>query len=225
MRQSRLIACVGVVIVGLGILVTGEVRAEPTLQMVLDNLYDLNNLTQVSSDLDTWWVNPDGTSSAVARFAGYTNDFGFFKDGGGAFTPIFTISGTSYNPGTTNNIAQPIDQSVTGSLFTFALDPPQGGPPGEYSSDPSANYGRDHLHTWKITGSVDYGQMIGAPTVGNYVLAWEDKFPNSDWDYQDAVIEVHGFHPIPAPTTWVGLLSMGAMGLVGFTWRRRKKAA
>jgi len=178
---------------------------------ILDDLYGWDNLLRTNDDNDRYWTicGDSATVTPVAKYADNSqylyagSDFLFIATGakghslGGAAT-TFTTSGS----------------------FAFYDDP--NGPlvdPPKWSSAPGANgafedeaAGLDRMVTWKIIGSVGKSN-----TLGNYIMAWEDK---NDNDYNDIVYEFEDICPTPEPAS---MLLFG-MGVLGFGALRRKKS-
>jgi len=169
------------------------------LNIILNNLYGAGNLSRVDDANDQLWHFTGMTATAQAKYAGYTQDFGFVPGAsGGSFQHLFTVTANGYLSGS------PAAAFSTGSPFRFA-DDPSGAP--LWTSLPSDNGGGDHMVTWLVTGG---------PSKGAYVLCWEDlPLCRSDRDYNDLVVEVR---PVPEPCT---LLLMGG-GLLGLGGLRRK---
>lgn len=177
---------------------------------ILDNVFGLANLQRIDDDLDQYWnvVAEQVSVTAVAKYAGYKQDFGFI-DSDDNFTSLLYVP---YMDGQTNTftVADP------GSPFRFGLDP-SGAP--LFSSDPSDNAycgwfhctdAVDHMVSWLITG----GQYTG-----DYVVAWEDLKHLGDRDYNDLVVRVSGISAVPVPAA-VWLFASGLLGLIAAARRR-----
>ena len=175
---------------------------------ILDNEFGLGRLQRIDDDLDQYWyvAADDVTVTAVAKHAGYSQNFGFIN-GDDNFTSLLYVPSM-------NGQSNTFDASASGSPFRFGLDP-SGSP--LFSSDPSDNTvclwflctpDMDHMVSWLITE----GQYAG-----DYVLAWEDLKFLGDRDYNDLVVRVSGVSNIPAvpvpAAAWLfvsGLLALGA---------------
>ena len=196
--------------------------AEPMLTGtggILDTLYGLENLVEVSSALDQLWTNT-GTlrASAKGKWADYDQTFGYLSgDQGDAFRSLFTVEGDGY-------LSWPhgwAGESRTGEQFRFALDP-RGAPRWSSAVDDNSD-GVDHLRTFEIT--------MGE-SAGHYVLAWEDLPLGGDADYQDLVVEVSGAAiysqaggmdaGVPEPTT-MAILVAGGVGIFARRKARRRR--
>lgn len=192
---------------------------------ILDQIYGLGNLRRVDDfgilPNDQLWFIPDtGLVQAQAKFAAYTQDFGYIlqNDDGefnnADFVHLFNV------PGGTNGI---FPSGPTGNLvggpgnFLWALNP-SGAP--LWTSQPSQNSdGLDHMVTWFILDNEDRPSN----DVGNFVIAWEDLLGGGDRDFNDLVVEFSIpliETPIP-PAVW--LFGSGLLGLVALA--RRQKAA
>jgi hypothetical protein len=175
---------------------------------ILDQLYGLSNLQRVDDDLDQIWFPANGNASAKAKYADFTQEFGYIPDlnkdnnFNESFVSLFTVAGIGINSGPT--VSVPLSSGNVN--FLWALDP-SGAP--LWTSLPSQNSDSlDHMVTWLITGG---------DAVGNYVIAWEDLFGGGDRDFNDLVVEVN-VAPVPLPAT-LWFLGSGLIGLVGI---RRK---
>lgn len=161
---------------------------------------------RVDDNKDKHFTTVSGfTASVKAVFAQLTQQFGVIKgESGGSFEQLLSVTNKGYNAtgdvGLTN-----ID-----GLFRFA----RSGNGGVLaSSNPLDNVdGYDHLVTYQITG------LDRMPVL---VLFFEDlRFGQSDWDYNDLVVEVTGAQVVPTPAAFGAGLTMLATGLL----RRRRKA-
>lgn len=177
---------------------------------ILDNVFGLANLLRIDDDMDHYW-SVTGTEvgvTAVAKHAGYSQDFGFI-DNDDSFTSLLYVPFMN-GQSNTFNVAD------SGSPFRFGLDP-SGAP--LFSSDPSDNVAcrwhrcseEDHMVSWLITG----GQFAG-----DYVIAWEDLKHLGDRDYNDLVVRVSGVTVVPVPAA-VWLFVSGLTGLAVAARRRR----
>ncbi len=206
---------------------------------ILDVLYGAGNYTRVADSEDQIWFNPNGSARATAKYAGWTQNFGFIKGTDGSdFTALFQVTASGYNPTTLPMGNLPyghgwyaFDHIHTESYFRFGNTPSGAGLWSSRMSDNGLPAGNpdptsDHMVTWKITGNT--GQGFGGNVLGNYVLAWEDQpigLP-SDRDYNDLVVEVTGVTLVPEPTTLAFLgLASSTVGLALLRRRRRSPAA
>jgi hypothetical protein len=104
---------------------------------ILDTLYGWANLTRIADSLypgDQIWMNLNGGGTAEAKYAHYSQVFGYIPGGLAVapFVPLFTVTGNGYAPGLT---ITPSGNSVPGKptmpLFRWgddsrgsSLDPP-----------------------------------------------------------------------------------------------------
>jgi hypothetical protein len=177
---------------------------------ILDQLYGLGNLQRVDDSIDTVWVPANGNATATAKFANFTQEFGYIPDlnepgfADDSFVSLFTV------PGGTNGIGLGGPSAVLNSgnvAFLWALDPNKA---PLWTSLPSQNSdGLDHMVTWNV---VD--------TPNTWVIAWEDLAGGGDRDFNDLVVEVN-LAPVPIPPA-ILLLGSGLVTMLGI--RRRFKS-
>jgi hypothetical protein len=141
---------------------------------ILDQIYGLSNLTRIDDDFDQIWNYQQFTAKAVAKYAGFSQNFGYISESSGGgfhstdFVSLFNV------PGGTNGIGLggPVASGSTGgNNFLWALKP-SGAPLWTSKMDTNIDGGLDHMVTWLISGS----DASHANTIGNYVIAWEDLF-------------------------------------------------
>ena len=184
---------------------------EPDLAGILDSEFGPGNLQRIDDDMDQYWTGSgEITATAVAKYAGYSQHFGFINESDDftslLYVPYMDAQSNSFN------VAE------SGSPFRFGLDP-SGSP--LFSSDASDNVfcGKvfcspelDHMVSWLITD----GEFAG-----DYILAWEDLKFLGDRDYNDLVVRLSGVSPqvVPVPAAaW--LFGSGLIGLAAFVRRR-----
>jgi len=177
---------------------------------ILDNIFGLTNLQRIDDDLDQYWnVSANQvTVTAIAKYAGYKQDFGFI-DSNENFTSLLYVP---YMNGQSNAFTA----AQSGSPFRFGLDP-SGSP--LLSSDPSDNLfcgrhsctdAKDHMVSWLITDGKYRGE---------YVIAWEDLKNLGDRDYNDLVVRVSGVTVVPVPAAAL-LFGSGLLALATVLRRR-----
>ncbi len=166
---------------------------------ILDTLYSLGNMERISDQF--WELTTSGaTVMAVAKFSGFSQEFGVISGStGGTFTSLLTQAtdinplDPLYSPG----LSVPLP-ALTGE-FRFGNDP-SGAPLWSSRQSDNSDGALDHMVAWRIT------------TTGNFVRAWEDLPGLGDRDYNDLVVKVRGAAPAsPEP----GLVLLIGAGLVG----------
>jgi hypothetical protein len=186
------------------------------------------------------------TGSSISQFmfeiAGFAseNTFGIFNKSG-LKLEIFNGSDTSkdgsmvsfFDSGTVTSLTQghPDNgggialQTVEnfGNVFGFYITSPQ----GTFYSDDSMNpNGIRHSAIYQGDGSFSMdlpGKQPGLFTDNEFIVAFEDKYTNSDWDYNDLVVMVESVEPEPVPEPSL-LLGLGAMAGSLFATRKRKRS-
>ena len=182
---------------------------------ILDNEFGLGNLQRIDDDLDQYWtVTGELSATAVAKHAGYSQNFGFI-DSNDNFSSLLYVPYMNAQSG--SSTAPAIGDEIRFGL-TRGVMPRHGNKP-IFSSDPLDNMicrGRfclpplDHMVSWLI---------IGGEFSGDYILAWEDLKFLGDRDYNDLVVRVSGVSTVPVPAAaW--LFASGLLGLAAASRRR-----
>ncbi len=154
------------------------------------------------SAADQFWTDGKINVTAVARFAGNSQELGIDK--GSGFESLFAIGGSSLA------VSGNATQDLTGKSWNWIRRDEGGGT--SFNSDETKNAdGLDHMVTYQITG------LPTNETV--WLLCFEDLSGpldgGSDRDFNDLVVEVRA---IPEPAT-LGLLAVGGLQLL----RRRRR--
>ncbi|NQU74738.1 MAG: DUF4114 domain-containing protein [Planctomycetes bacterium] len=213
-----------------------QISGEPALVDILADLYGLENLqriddTQAVVTDETWeFLGPDAaTVKAKAKFASFAMRLGLL-DGPANPNNLEVLLDENDLPGSYQGWFDPapsasIAPTEIGSVVRFGLEPvgknavwSSLAADNELSLPECATYGADHMVTWQVVGNAG---GFSDNVVGNYVIGWEDlsadgRWGQSDWDFNDAVFEVHGLAPfgsyVPAPAS-CALLGVGGVGL------------
>lgn len=168
------------------------------------------NLNGAAGDADDGvWTDGVVTIEAAARYAGFSQSFGFFDGAsGGTYQNLFNTSGTGF--GITGGTTFAAATWTTGNIWRWG----RSGTNGPHSSLAGDNVdGRDHMVAYQILG-------LGVKT---WMLFWEDlnTGQNPDWDYNDLAVELRVVNVIPLPAP-LGLAAAGMLGVLGV--RRRRPA-
>jgi hypothetical protein len=149
---------------------------------------------------DAIWAGGVISATAEARYASYSQRFGF--DRGNGFELLFDVQGSG------TNVTGSASVDLTGDSWRWVRR--NGDNTNSWSSDWMLNYdGMDHMVTYRVTG-LDTNESV-------WLLFWEDLSNcRSDRDYNDLVVEVRAL-PEPATLAWTTV--GGLVVLVGY--RRR----
>ncbi len=221
------------------------------------NLFDIVNQVRAIDDAASFtWNNYDGSAtstaglfgleptqdeiaslingdsfiaSARARYAGYTQSFGWYDPSEGANPTLHTMfdvlvpndvfdntenAGMTWDSTADAAFTALLASATTASPFNFGFydDAPVAVGFVEYSEEARNADLDDHM----IAFLVDQ-RASGSLTQFTYILAWEDLQKLGDIDYNDLVVELvitsasEPFRPIPEPST-LALLGLGAVG-------------
>lgn len=150
---------------------------------------------------DTVWTGMIVSVRAVARYAGYSQKFGYIPgSSGGSYVNLFNVSGSGTG---VSGSATDVNLGVNFATWRWA----RSGDNGVHSSNPSDNAdGLDHMVTYRVSGLNN-----GLTT---WLLFFEDKnqSQNADWDYNDLAVEVTTAVPAPgaaAIATLAGAMLLG----------------
>jgi len=179
---------------------------EVDLDIILANLFGPpSNYVRIDDSLDNVLAGWHG-GSAVAKYAGNVQNFGYFAgSSGGTFTSLMIVPPTPL--GTWFAIPDMPD-------FRFGINSPDGSGVFFNSNAVENPFLGDHMISFEVTSG---------PSAGDRIIAWEDlPFNVSDRDYNDLVVQISPLNPIPEPATLV-LLGLGSMVLGLVTSRRRRR--
>jgi hypothetical protein len=164
---------------------------------------------------DQLWTADSVDATAEARFATYSNEFGYL-DGtsGGPFIKLFWVSGGGFNVGGVASL-----DGLSNHIFRWGRD----GDLGVLTSQNADNSdGKDHMVTYRID-DLDGNDSGGTGQVTTtYLLFWEDSrvgvSRTYDADFNDMVIEIRATRtPIPEPA------ALGALGMSTLACLRRRR--
>ena len=180
----------------------GSLRATRIDDFGLGGMLPVNGVQTGQADDSIWAGGPAG-ATAEARYAAYSQRFGYDLDGDGTgYINLFDVGGSEMDvtgDGTLN----------PGPEQTYAWG--RSGDGGTYFSDPARNInGLDHLVTYRLTGVND--------DQNHWVLFWEDLVDLGDRDYNDLAVTIAA--PVPEPQS--ALLTIIGLGLAA---ARRRHAA
>ena len=195
----------------------GYAQQEPPLYQIYNTIYgtdldsdqeleDIYGLDDCSDDI---WLGASGYVVATARYASYTQLFGYYTDtcGGNNRTELFNVTRDGYlslcSQGSQNRGDVCVDdgdcirgycREYYSSYFLVGEEPtlvgfyddPSGSPP--WFTQPSLNGSNtnDHMKTYR---AADFN-----PLVPEYLIAWEDS-DLGDGDYNDLVLVLQNVAP------------------------------
>lgn len=164
--------------------------------------------------LDECWDGDILSARALGRWAGYEQKLGIVagESGAGSFQELLSVAGNGINVTGSASV-----KKMSGQEFRFA----RGGGGELMTSMAADNRGAvDQMVSYRLDG------LPGAGTT--YLLGFEDLGPgaNSDWDYNDLVVEVTTGNAVVAvplpPAVWSGLAMLLSGGLWGARTRVRQ---
>ncbi len=159
---------------------------------------------------DQLWTAPSVSTSVQARYASYSQEFGWVSgEDGGTYHKLFKVDGTGFDVDGDKGMT-----GMAGQVWRWART----GDNGLFTSKNSDNSdGVDHMVTYRITQRVG---VNGSNNATRYLLFWEDLKPGQhpDYDYNDLVVElVTTTNSIPEPGSVAAVL-----GAVMLSLRRRR---
>jgi hypothetical protein len=167
------------------------------------------------STTDQLWVDGIADAKAEAKFAAYSQKFGYDLLDGLGYQPLFNVK-----------ITGPTGYDVSGSnSHQFSLGVPwnwaRSGQGGTFNSQESRNTdGLDHMVTYQITDLTDPGKAV-------WMLFWEDlpgsfTSGSSDRDFNDLAVEVRASPVATVPLPGADILAMiGFAGVSVLRYRRK----
>ena len=175
----------------------------------LNLIYDPNQLQAGTFQTDQVWQADSVNATAEARFAVFTQEFGF-ADGVTVvnYQHLLFVNGSGFDQNDTTSIS-----NLSGHTWRWA----RSGENGTFTSQNNDNPdGVDHMITYRIdqTPSLNAGAIVTT-----YLLFFEDLRPNQnpDMDFNDMVVEIRATTtPVPEPT------SLGLIALSGLLLRRKR---
>jgi len=154
---------------------------------------------------DDVWVEFNGGAAVEAKFAGFTQTLGIYTDLG-----IGNVQTVLFGPISTGGFLTGITASFDPNVpFGWFTDPSGSGP---FFSENFTDGGFDHFRTYTT------------PIAGELLVMTEDLPGGGDNDFVDLVFSVTNAAPIPEPGTFL-LMGTGLIGLIGYSWRKRKQEA
>jgi hypothetical protein len=167
-----------------------------------------------AGNTDQQWVDGIAIASAEAKFAAYSQKFGY--DDSGVYVNLFDVTGSQYAVSGSNS-----HQFSLGVPWNWA----RSGQGGTFYSQESRNTdGLDHMVTYQITGvtGLDPGEAV-------WMLFWEDltgsfNSGTSDRDFNDLAIELRAT-PVATVVPLPGADVLAMIGFAGVSVLRYRRKA
>ncbi|CAN5327645.1 hypothetical protein BH09PLA1_BH09PLA1_13300 [soil metagenome] len=179
----------------------------------LSLIYDQNALNGTNGfQTDQLWTADQVDAEAQARFAVFTQEFGFAEGTGAVnYQHLLYVNGSGFN----NHETASLD-NMSNRIWRWA----RSGENGTFTSQNSDNPASvDHMITYRIDSKTP--RASGPGIVTTYLLFFEDLKPNQnpDMDFNDMVVEIRARSLISPEPASLGLLALG--GLIGLRRNRR----
>ena len=183
------------------------------------SLVDLTNGSLVATRVDDWgfggvldagspffgevddqsWTGGGLTLTAVARYAGYTQEFGYDLDGDElGYVELFDLYGNHMNVSGSGTL-----ELGPGDTLAWMRDGNNGGRWSSRIADNSDD--RDHMVSYHVSGLND--------DLARWMLFWEDLPNGGDLDYNDLAVEVTASIPEPGTGATI-VLACGVLVLL-----------
>lgn len=167
-------------------------------------IYDPNVLYTGLQVTDQVWEADAVDAKAEARFATFTQEFGFAEGTAAVnYQHLLFVNGSGFNQNQVTSLS-----NMSNRIWRWA----RSGENGTFTSQNADNPdGVDHMITYRIDQVASLN--VGAD-VTTYLLFFEDLKPNQhpDMDFNDMVVEIRATTtPVPEPASTFGLLGLGGL--------------